>query len=95
MINEKHWKGTHSTSIGADKLAENTLNTPKFICPNCLSKPKNLGFRKKGLHLASIVRGKHITTEAERVIQYNKRKKNMWGEMDSGISVSDQVLTGY
>ena len=30
--------------MGADKLAENTPNALKFICPNCLPKPKNLGF---------------------------------------------------
>ena len=42
----------------------------QIVCPS----PKAWDF-KKGLHWASIVRGKHITTEAERVIQYNKRKK--------------------
>ena len=30
--------------MGADKSAENTLNAQKFICPNCLSNPKILGF---------------------------------------------------
>ena len=38
---------THSTKMGADKLAENTPNTPKFVYPNCLLKPKSLGFRWK------------------------------------------------
>ena len=33
--------------MGADKSAENILNAPKFICPNCLPKPKSLGFRWK------------------------------------------------
>ena len=33
---------TRSTKMGADKFAQNTPNTPKFICPNCLSKPKML-----------------------------------------------------
>ena len=33
-----------STKIGANKLAENTPNAPKFICPNCLPKLKRLGF---------------------------------------------------
>ena len=33
--------------MGADKLAENIPNAPKFICPNCLTKPKRLGFRWK------------------------------------------------
>ena len=30
--------------MGADKSAENTLNAQKIICPNCLPKPKILGF---------------------------------------------------
>ena len=38
----KHGQGTHNTKMGADKWAE---NTPKFICPICLLKPKSLGFR--------------------------------------------------
>ena len=42
MINGKHGQGTHST-----KTAENIPNAPKCICPNCLSKPKSLGFRWK------------------------------------------------
>ena len=85
------------TKMGADKWAKNTPNAPIFICPNCLSKPKSLGFRKKGLHWASIVRGKHITTEAERVIQYNKRKKKHErrnGFWDKCIrSSSNRILT--
>ena len=40
----KHGQGTHSTKLGADKSAENTLNGPKFMCPNCLPKPKNWNF---------------------------------------------------
>jgi hypothetical protein len=47
LINGKHGQGTHSTKMGADKLTENTPNAPKFICPNCLFKPKSLGFRWK------------------------------------------------
>ena len=27
--------------MGADNLAQNTSNTPKFICPICLPKPKS------------------------------------------------------
>ena len=46
MINEKHGQ-THSTKMGADKWAENTPNASKFICQNCLSKHKFLGFRWK------------------------------------------------
>jgi hypothetical protein len=37
-------KGLTVPKMGVDKLAENTPNAPRFICPNCLSKPKNLGF---------------------------------------------------
>ena len=47
MINEKHGQRTHSTKMGADKLFKNTPNAPKFICPNCLPKPKSLGHRCK------------------------------------------------
>ena len=32
------------TKMGVDKLAKNTPNAPKRICPNCLPKPKSLGF---------------------------------------------------
>ena len=38
---------THSTKTGADKLAENTPNAPKFFSPIRLLKPKCLGFSKK------------------------------------------------
>jgi hypothetical protein len=31
----KRGQGTHCTKVGADKLAKNTQNAPKFICPNC------------------------------------------------------------
>ena len=41
-FNGKNGQGTHSTKMGADKLTESTPNTPKFICPNCLPKPKSL-----------------------------------------------------
>ena len=30
--------------MGADCLAENTPNAPKFICPICLPKPKSFVF---------------------------------------------------
>ena len=40
-----------STKMGADKSAKNTLNAPKFICPNCLPKAKSLGFRWKKVSL--------------------------------------------
>jgi hypothetical protein len=42
--------------MGADKLAENTTNDPKFICLNCLPRPKVWGFDEKRLHWASVVR---------------------------------------
>ena len=38
---------THSTKMGADKSGENTPYVPKFLCINCLPKPKSLGFRWK------------------------------------------------
>ena len=48
--------GTHSTKMGADKLAWNTPNAPKFICPNCLPSPKVWDFDEKMLHWVSVVR---------------------------------------
>ena len=45
---EKHGQGTHSTKMGADKLAENTPNAPKFICPKLwdfYEKKSSLGVR--------------------------------------------------
>ena len=42
--NNKHGQGTHSTKMSADKLAEKTSNAPECICPNCLPKPRHLGF---------------------------------------------------
>ena len=45
----KHEQGTLCTKMGADSLAENTLNAQEFISPICLPKPKSSGFRwKKG-----------------------------------------------
>ena len=42
---------------GADKLTKNTPNAPKFICSNCLPKPKSFGFGgEKKLHWVSVVR---------------------------------------
>ena len=38
----KHGQGIHSTKMIADSSA---INAPKFVCPNSLPKPKNLGFR--------------------------------------------------
>ena len=44
MNNGKHGQGTHCTKMGTDSLAGNTPIALEFICPNCLPKPKNLGF---------------------------------------------------
>ena len=40
-------QGTHSTEKGADKSAKNIPNAPRFICLNCLLKPKNWNFDDK------------------------------------------------
>ena len=45
LINEKHGQGTHSTKMGDDNLAKNTLNVPKVFGRICLL--KSLGFSKK------------------------------------------------
>ena len=37
------------------KWAKNTPNAPKFICPNCLTKPKRLGFRIKLVSYLGVV----------------------------------------
>ena len=55
----KHGQGTHSIKMGTYSSAENTPNAPKFICPNCLPKPKSLGFWWKRLHWVSLVRDGH------------------------------------
>ena len=43
--------------MGADRLAQNTQNTPELIYQICLPKPKSSGFQEKRLHWASVVRG--------------------------------------
>ena len=45
--NGKHGQGTHSTKMGADKLAKNNPNAPKCICPNCLQKAQKFGISMK------------------------------------------------
>ena len=50
-------KGTHSTKMGADSLAENTPNASKHFSPKCLPKPKSSQFLKKGSLWVSVVRG--------------------------------------
>ena len=47
--------GTHSTKMGADKLAKNTPNAPKCICPIFCPSPKVWDFDEKRLHRASVV----------------------------------------
>ena len=47
MKNMDKGQGTHSTKMGADKLAENIPNAPKSIWD----------FDEKRLHWASVVRG--------------------------------------
>ena len=37
--------------LGAVSLTENTPNTPKFICPICLPKPKSFEFQLKKVSL--------------------------------------------
>jgi hypothetical protein len=54
LNNEKHGKWTHSTKMVVESSAQ---NTPKFICPICLPKPKVWDFNEKKLHWASVVRG--------------------------------------
>ena len=38
-----------------DRLAVNTPNAPKLICPNCLPKPKSLGFLEKKANIQTFV----------------------------------------
>ena len=42
--------------MGADKLAENTPNAPKLICPIVCPSPKVWDFNEKRLHWVSVVR---------------------------------------
>ena len=55
---ENKEKGTNSTKIGADKLAENTSNIPKMYLPKLSAQAQKFGIfnEKKRLHWASIVR---------------------------------------
>ena len=49
--------------MGADISAE---NTPEFICPLRLPKPRRSGFQWKRLHWASVVRGRtHMSDSAD------------------------------
>ena len=46
-MNGKHGQETHSNKMGAYKSAKNNPNAPKFICQNCLPKPKVWDFDGK------------------------------------------------
>ena len=56
MNNGKHGQGTCSTTMGADSLAENTLNASKHFSLKCLLKPKSSRFLKKSSLWVSVVR---------------------------------------
>ena len=62
LNNGKYKQGTHCTKMGADSSAEINPNVPKFICPNCLPKPKSLGFqwKKASLGVRSPCSGRSI-----------------------------------
>ena len=51
---ENHEQGTQSAIMGADSLAENTPNSPKFIWLICPIGPKVWDIVEKRLHLVSI-----------------------------------------
>jgi hypothetical protein len=59
--------------MGADKSDENTPNSPKFTCPNCLSKAKKFGISmKKGFIVLSSV---ERLIEGRAVVRpYDERK---------------------
>ena len=73
IIDGKHGQGTHITKIAADKLAENTPNAPKFIGPNCLLKPKSLGFQWKKASWASVARELPVTIQNKWFRQMKKQ----------------------
>ena len=52
LINGRHGQGNHCTKMGTAKLAENTPNAAKLICPTL----KVWDFDEKRLHWASVVR---------------------------------------
>ena len=47
LNNRKHGQGTHCTEMGADRLAKNNPNAPKFTRSTCLPMPKSSGFHWK------------------------------------------------
>ena len=59
QVNDRnHGKGTHSAKLRADKSAEDTPNTPKFICPIGqkvwdIVKKGFIGFRSQWILLCS------------------------------------------
>ena len=46
-LNGKHGQGTHSTKMGADKLAEKTPNAPQNFRPNLSTQDQKFGIFKK------------------------------------------------
>ena len=53
-------KNMNKYQNGADKLAENTQNTPKMFGPICLPVLKSLGYSKKSSLWVSVVRGLNL-----------------------------------
>ena len=54
---DNHGQGCHSAKMGADSVAENTLNTPKCIQPSAQLAQKFRILLKKKLHWESVVHG--------------------------------------
>ena len=72
LINGKHGQGTHSIKMGANGLAENTQNAPKFICPI----PKFWDFDEKRLHWVSVVHNYAYGAPVSNLcFRFSKRKK--------------------
>ena len=80
MNNGKHVQGTHyhSTKMGADCLAENALNSPKFIYPICLSKAKSSGFQWKKASLGIRSPWFHNSIADRTFLQKRKKNCSIW-----------------
>ena len=59
FLKKKQWNDVdnHSAKMGADSVAENTLNTPKCIQPSAQLAQKFRILLKKKLHWESVVHG--------------------------------------
>ena len=83
MINGKHGQEAHSTKIGADKLAKNIPNVPKFnvYLPHFSAQPQKFfdDFDEKKLHWASVVRGS-INKDTNLLISFVDIVTNSWSE---------------